>query len=72
MTYDSTNFRLYRNGVLDTTSGAINPTTASGGTLYVAFNLGGNPWSGTAIDDLRIYNRALSTAEVKQLYQLGR
>jgi hypothetical protein len=24
-----------------------------------------------AIDDVRIYNRALSTAEVKQLYQLG-
>ena len=35
--------------------------------MYTAFNIG---FSGT-IDDVRIYDRALSAAEVQALYNLG-
>ena len=31
---------------------------------------GSNPYKGV-LDDVRIYNRALSPAEIQQLYQLG-
>ena len=48
-------------------AGAIEPTwelagIAGGAAIVFAFGL---------IDDVRVYNRALSPAEVKQLYKLG-
>ncbi len=66
---------LYVNGVEDANSpvstasiGAINAGTAM---LSIGERLDfSNPFNGT-IDDVRIYNRALSASEVKQLYNLG-
>jgi len=73
---------LYLNGSLIGTS-AVSPTTLAGAgglpfrigdsTYDLAVNPNGNPtakvysWRG-AIDDVRIYNRALSSDEVAQLY----
>jgi Concanavalin A-like lectin/glucanases superfamily len=68
-TYDGTNIKVYINGVLaesvnhpDNINGFINAD------LTVGFGKLGY-WSGS-IDDLFIYNRALSQAEVDKLYNL--
>lgn len=70
MVFDGTNVSLYVNGVLD-----ISPTAASytAGTIPFAFgrfyyNLNGYYFPGS-LDDVRVYNRALSAAEVQQLYE---
>ncbi|MBU6232213.1 hypothetical protein KGP36_06220, partial [Patescibacteria group bacterium] len=67
--YDGTNISFYRNGALQCTNsvGAITVPLASSfiGTDSVAG--AGDTMIGN-IDDVRIYNRALSAAEVAQLY----
>jgi len=70
-THDGTTGHMYSNGVL------INSTTAAfsagnsfdlaiGNSIQVSRPFGGS------IDDVRIYNRALSAAEVLQLYNAGK
>jgi len=68
MTYDGANLKLYINGTLvDTLSLAItiNPN-------YLPLNIGRNNsnvfYFNGQIDDLRIYNRALSPEEIQDLY----
>ena len=36
-----------------------------------AYN-GSSNWAGASMDDVRVYNRALSAQEIQQLYSLGR
>ena len=72
VTYDGTTEFLYANGAL-ISSKAV--TTAGAGSHTMGIGTRGNTpgtlvWNGT-IDDVRIYNRALSAQEVKQLYQSG-
>ena len=65
ITYDSTTVRLYVNGIqvaTRATSGPIVPTTGP-------LSIGGNTirpaeWFTGRIDDVRVYNRALSAAEI--------
>ena len=74
-TWDSSGgLRIYVNGVLD---GATSQSTfsASGGSDYVFAGLGDSTCAGStgnyfngSMDDVRIYNRALSANEVQQLY----
>lgn len=70
-------WKLYRNGVLDNTASnatAITDTTRKVEIGAVATDAAGTPtqlWLGL-LDDARIYNRALSAEEVKQLYNMGR
>jgi hypothetical protein len=68
----SNDVTLYVDGVLNEGS-LTNSTTYVAPTLPVTIGerSSGNLFSG-AIDDVRIYNRALSAAEVKQLYLLGK
>lgn len=80
-TWDATNgLRIFVNGALDG-SAAQGTFSASGGSNYVAI---GSPLPGGtacasdaavgfngAIDDVRMYSRALSTSEVSQLYRVG-
>ena len=69
--YDGSNLYLYKNGVLDNSAaGTGNPWNNTVNTI-----IGGDP-AGTprdilngSIDDVRIYNRALSAEEIKQLYE---
>ncbi len=72
----SSGISLYNNGVL------ISSTDSSGGSYVAMENLtntlkfgerdvGSNHFDGS-IDDVRIYNRALSAQEIQQLYNLGR
>lgn len=73
-TFDGVTSKLYRNGVFDT-SYAINDLIDSciGGGLRFGFNhlryfaSTGDPFNG-AIDDIGIWNRALSQEEITQLY----
>ena len=61
---DAASQRLYVNGNLES-SGALTLAT-SGTTLRVGRNLGSGNFDG-AVDDVRIYNRALSLAEIREL-----
>ncbi|HEY9583994.1 MAG TPA: LamG-like jellyroll fold domain-containing protein [Candidatus Paceibacterota bacterium] len=40
-------------------------------SIHIGGNSGANTFNGS-IDDVRIYNRALSAGEITQLYNLGR
>jgi hypothetical protein len=60
-------WRCYVNGVLDTEFTLVGTTTGNAGPLY----FGDDPWFGgsmTSMDDVRIYNGALTIAEIKKLY----
>jgi hypothetical protein len=46
-------------------------TSTSAGTVYVG-TYGGSRFFTGSIDDVRIYSRVLSAAEVKQLYMVGK
>ena len=66
VTYDGANMRMYVNGVLVRTAartGAIIPTD---GVLHIGGNqVWGGEFFGGLIDELRVYNRALSAAEIQ-------
>ncbi len=71
------NALIYVNGVFENNSGgspitigAVNDVTI--GNWYSLDGLGGTSGPNGDIDDVRIYNRALSVTEVKKLYNLGR
>ncbi len=67
--YDGTTGRAYLNGALET---EITDTIRSFDFIN-GIDLGGstqvNTWVNGQIDDARIYNRALSTTEIEQLYE---
>lgn len=65
-TYDGTTARIFHNGV-ERTSANKNWTTASSDFRLGKYFDGQNVFDGS-VDDLRIYNRALTTAEVVELY----
>lgn len=60
--------KVYRDGVL--VASDISPTNYAGsGPIYLGLHYPGNPSNfGGTIDDIRIYNRALTEAEITQLY----
>jgi hypothetical protein len=58
---------LYLNGVLDTQFTGKSGPTAESGLAQIGTDTSGEYFKGN-IDDVRVYNRALSAAEVKQLY----
>ena len=67
---------LYIDGVLQTPTSNLNNTaqnTNSFGNnpIYLFSRDGSQFFNGGEVDDLRIYNRALSAAEIQQLYQAG-
>ena len=73
-TYDnslsSNQEKLYVNGVLNASQSATGTLTSMVSLTIGSYLSGGGGHNYTgAIDNLRIYNRALSAAEVQQLYQ---
>ena len=64
-TFDGSTHRLFVNGVLVGSNAAAGTLTQTSGP----FRIGGNPvwgdWFNGAIDDMRVYNRALSASEVQ-------
>jgi len=70
-TYDGSSFKIYVNGVFkNQITGLSGTVNASDATRYVGrySNTADNRWIGS-IDDVRVYNRALSAAEIMSLYQ---
>ncbi|MEI6438478.1 MAG: LamG domain-containing protein, partial [Candidatus Omnitrophota bacterium] len=69
--YDGTNLKIYKNGVLDNTAN-IGAVSIRGGAYNT--NIGhdscGSAFRGT-LDDVRIYNTALTANEISRLYQDG-
>lgn len=68
-TYDGSNMKLYRNGLLvDTT--ALSSAVFSSTAVTLGFNTGsGRCWDGK-LDDIAIYSRALTANEAKEIYNL--
>jgi len=60
------------NGVVSTTTNTV--TTSIGNVEFAAgaSNYAGGDWKEGAFDDARLYNRALTDAEIKQLYNGGK
>jgi hypothetical protein len=67
MTFDGTNSTFYRDGqAVGTVPFSFGYDTTAAMTIGACEVYGSNPWTGS-IDDVRIYNRALSAGEVAQL-----
>ncbi|MBI4135331.1 LamG domain-containing protein [Candidatus Uhrbacteria bacterium] len=72
-TFDGTTIRIYYNGVAAGTTGSP-PSGISNGSASLnigALNSGTSHFTGP-IDEVRIYNRALSASEITRLYNMGR
>ena len=63
-TYDGSVLRLYVDGVLKASKNTVGTVTASTGALRIGGNSIWNEWFNGALDEIRIYNRALSTTEI--------
>lgn len=71
---DSTNIYLYINGSLDKSQALVGTKSGVAGTGMIGHRstaLGAAHFEGS-IDDVRLYNRALSATEARALYNLGR
>ncbi|MBI2327901.1 prepilin-type N-terminal cleavage/methylation domain-containing protein [Candidatus Curtissbacteria bacterium] len=66
-TYDGANLKIYINGELDATAALITNLTDKTGSFSVGRNDDGNYFQGV-VDDVRIYNSALTAAEITNLY----
>jgi hypothetical protein len=64
-TYDATMLRLYVNGVLTASVPAGGPLVASSDPLRLGGNSISGEWFAGSIDDVRVYNRVLSAAEIE-------
>jgi hypothetical protein len=65
MTYDGANMRLYVNGALVTTRAATGNIVATGNPLRIGGNAAWGEYFAGQIDEVRIYNRALTQAEIQ-------
>jgi hypothetical protein len=68
-TYDGANVRLYVNGTLVRTTPTTGSMTASTGVLRIGGNSVWAEWFSGLIDEVRVYNRALTASEIG--YDLG-
>lgn len=71
-TYDGLTARIYVNGQLSSSKATVagcNPADSNGAYLIAAENPGPTSFFQGAMDDLRIYQRALSSADVLQIYR---
>jgi hypothetical protein len=64
-TYDGTTLRLYVNGVLVNSRSASGPLIVSTGTLRIGGNSAWGEFFQGRIDEVRVYNRALTPAEIQ-------
>ena len=62
--------RIYFDGIDRTTNAGthINPASSANNFIFGAYNNGASNWTNAFVDDVRVYNRALSAAEIARLY----
>jgi hypothetical protein len=65
VTYDGSSFRFYTNGVLVRTTSSVTAIKPSTGNLRIGGNSVWGEFFSGLIDDVRIYNRALSASEIQ-------
>ncbi|MEK7654626.1 MAG: LamG domain-containing protein [Patescibacteria group bacterium] len=72
-TYDGSAAKIYIDGVLDAETACTGSISTNAHALYIGENAEstGRQWTGE-IDEARLYNRALSAAEVSVLYRAGK
>lgn len=72
-TFQASSFmRIYKNGVMDQELTTVPATiTTSSNAFQFGQAPGGSRILNAQLDDIRIYNRALSTTEIQQLYSYG-
>jgi hypothetical protein len=63
-TWDGTNIKIYINGTLDKTAAQTVTPASNTSPLFIGQFGGGNDITNGVIDDVRLYNRALSSTEV--------
>jgi hypothetical protein len=61
--------RVYVDTVLNSTA---TETSGSGSTVGAIGSTGSGTWFNGVVDDVRVYNRVLSTAEITELYNMGK
>ena len=66
-TYDGATLRLFVNGVQVGQLAATGSLTVSTGPLRIAGNAVWGEWFNGPIDEVRVYNRALSAAELQSM-----
>lgn len=69
MTYDGANIRLYVDATLEQTYPIVD-TVSNGSSLRIGSNGATSGFDGR-LDEVRVYNRALSATEINQLYHFG-
>lgn len=67
-TYDGSFMRLYINGSLDASAAQSGQMTDSGDPLYISSNRGTGIYFDGLIDEVYVYDKALTSQEVLQLY----
>lgn len=70
-TYDGAQLRLYINGVLEASAPTAVPAVANGAALQFGGNSDHGIYFPGCIDDVRLYNAALSAVEVASLFASG-
>jgi hypothetical protein len=70
--WDGSELRAYLNGVNEATVTGVVDVRAPSGQLTLGESSNVPAYFAGMLDDVRIYNRALSNAEIQQLYQLGK
>jgi hypothetical protein len=70
-TWDGAIVRVYLDGVEGGNDAYTYTLVSSAFPLNIGKNANGAEYFPGSLDDVRVYNRALSAAEIKQLYQLG-
>lgn len=72
VTYNGSVAKLYKNGVLTSTSGPYTALAANNDPLYIGKDHSNSAYRHKGqFDDMRIYNRALNAYEIKALYNDG-
>ncbi len=65
VTYDGANLRLFVNGAQTATRAVTGAMRTSTGQLSIGGNVAWGEWFAGQMDDLRVYNRALTTGELQ-------
>jgi hypothetical protein len=68
-TYDGSSLKVYLNGNLDSSLAVSGIGAVTSNTLCVGAHTCNSYWTNGAVDDVRIYNRALSAAEIQRIYR---
>ncbi len=72
ISYDGLNTRFYLDGVLDATVSYTESTFNCAGAGYTLGNSNSSTFFEGRLDDVRIYNRAITASEVSALYRMAR